>query len=427
VRRKVSRRQFLRQAGAAAILAAGFPWKKIAAGAALDDTGLTFNCVAGDVTSTGALVWLRADKEGSVSIRYGKDPALKDFAATPPARVARESDFTAKIPLDSLEPASVYFYQAVVESKKPGPVGRLKTAPPSNDAVDFRFAFSGDTRQTYRPFSIMDSIRAMNPDFFLHLGDTIYADMDGKAYTQDQYWAKHRTNRSDQPSQNLFSETSVYALWDDHEIENNYNRLTPIFQIGRKAFFDYWPVRENSADRDRVYRSFRWGKTAEFFLLDVRQYRNRVPATILGEQQKRWFLEALGSSDAAFKFVTTPVPFSSPDPDKWGGFPEDRNEVLALIKKKKISGVVFLTADVHYAAVAHVPGALGLRELITGPLAAQMNTKISGTAKRFEFFKGDVFNYGLVNVYGKAASPYVEVELLGPKNEPLYKTKVEIS
>lgn len=427
MRRKVSRREFLRQAGAATILAAGIPWGKRGDAATLDDTGLTFNCMGGDVSSTGALVCLRAEKEGVVSIRYGKDPALKEFVATPPVRVAPDSDFTARILLDRLESSSAYFYQAVVEGKKPGPVGRLKTAPRPNETADVRFAFSGDTRQTYRPFSIMDSIRAMKPDFFLHLGDTVYADMDGKAYTQDQYWAKHRANRSDQPSQNLFSETSVYAIWDDHEIENNYHRASPNFQMGRKAFFDYWPVREDSQDNSRVYRSFRWGKTAEFFLLDVRQYRNRAPATILGEPQKRWFLEALGSSDATFKFVTTPVPFSSPDADKWGGFPDERSEVLGLIKKKKISGVVFLTADVHYAAVTRAPGNLGLREFITGPLAAQMDTKITGTAKRFEFFKGDVFNYGLVNVYGKATSPYAEVEILGPKNEALYKTKIEIS
>jgi len=97
VRRKVSRREFLRQAGAATILAAGIPWGKRGDAATLDDTGLTFNCMGGDVSSTGALVCLRAEKEGVVSIRYGKDPALKEFVATPPVRVAPDSDFTARI------------------------------------------------------------------------------------------------------------------------------------------------------------------------------------------------------------------------------------------------------------------------------------------------------------------------------------------
>jgi hypothetical protein len=120
------------------------------------------------------------------------------------------------------------------------------------------------------------------------------------------------------------------------------------------------------------------------------------------------------------------MPFSSPDADKWGGFPDERNEVLGVIKKKKISRVVFLTADVHYAAVTRVAGGLGLREFITGPIAAQMDTKVTGTAKRFEFFKGDVFNYGLVKVYAKATPPYAEIEILGKGNELLHKTKIEM-
>jgi hypothetical protein len=56
-----------------------------------------------------------------------------------------------------------------------------------------------------------------------------------------------------------------------------------------------------------------------------------------------------------------------------------------------------------------------------------MDTKVTGTAKRFEFFKGDVFNYGLVKVYAKATPPYAEIEILGKGNEPLYKTKIEMA
>jgi alkaline phosphatase D len=429
-RRKLTRREFLRGAGAATVWAAGFSRWGIASAAAdgvLDNTGLSFGCAAGDVTPTGAIVWLRAERESRVSVRYGKNPQLKEFAATQPISVTRDTDFAAKITLDRLEPATAYFYQAAVEGKKPGPVNRLTTAPRRDDAADVRFAFGGDTRQTYRPFSIMDSIRAMKPDFFVHLGDTIYADLDGRARTLDQYWAKYRTNRGDQPSQNLFSETSLYVIWDDHEVENNYHRLSPLAPVGRKAFFDYWPARQDPKEPDRLYRSVRWGKAVELFILDARQYRDREKATLLGQEQKRWFLDGLASSDAWFKFVATPMPFTSPNADKWGGFPDERNEVLSLIEKKKISGVAFLTADVHYAAVTRVPGSLGLKEIIVGPLAAQWDEKAAGTAKRFEFFKADIFNYGWVKVYGKSVQPYAEVEILGKDNEPLYKTKIEAS
>lgn len=430
-RRKLSRRDFLRQVGTVATLTAGLPrWGGLtsaATGEALDNTGLSFSCAAGDVTPTEAVVWLRTEREGLVSVRYGKDPQLKDFVATAPAKVTRDNDLTAKILVDRLDPATTYFYQAAVEGQKPGPVARLTTAPRPDENADVRFAFSGDTRATYRPFLIMDSIRTMRPDFFLHLGDTIYADLDGRAHTLDQYWSKHRANRSDLPSQNLFSETSIYVTWDDHEVEGNYRRESPLAPIGRKAFFDYWPVRRDPKDPDRIYRSFRWGKAVELFILDTRQYRDAQAGTILGEQQKLWFLDALAKSEAMFKFVATSVPFSRPNPDKWGGFPEERNGVLSVIRDKKIPGVVFLSADVHYAAVSRVQGNLGLREFIVGPMAAQMETKIQGTAKQFEFFSKDIFNYGLVKVYGKATPPHAEIEILGKSNELLYKTKIEMT
>ena len=74
--------------------------------------------------------------------------------------------------------------------------------------------------------------------------------------------------------------------------------------------------------------------------------------------------------------IATSVPFSSPNSDKWGGFPGERDQVLQVIRDRRISGVIFLTADVHYAAVSKVPGGLGLKEFIAGPLAATMGVNL---------------------------------------------------
>ncbi|MCH7916233.1 MAG: alkaline phosphatase D family protein [Deltaproteobacteria bacterium] len=60
--------------------------------------------------------------------------------------------------------------------------------------------------------------------------------------------------------------------------------------------FDYWPIRQDSRDRRRICRSFRWGKAAEIFILDTRQYRDIDEGTMLGSEQKQWLLEALSSS-----------------------------------------------------------------------------------------------------------------------------------
>jgi alkaline phosphatase D len=184
---------------------------------------------------------------------------------------------------------------------------------------------------------------------------------------------------------------------------------------------EYWPVRQDAAEPHRVYRALRWGSAAELFVLDTRQYRDETTGTILGAAQMRWLLDALAKSDARFKFICTSVPISGPNRDKWGGFPEDRDRLLGTIAKQKIRGVIFLSSDVHYAAVARVGN---MKEIITGPLGAPFG-KGNPNEKRFEYFNKQQFNYGLVNVRGSGAQPHVEIEILGEKNALLYKLRVD--
>jgi alkaline phosphatase D len=425
-----SRRQFLCLCGSAV---AALPLLHGLSGCAtvqvpngLEQMGLANGCAVGDVTPGGAVVWIRAQEESRVSVHYGRDPALKEFSATSPVRTRQERDFTAIVYLDDLQPKTTYYYRGAVDGKQPGPIGHFVTAPAPDEAADVRFAFSGDSRQSYQPFLIMDSIREMGPDFFLHLGDTIYADRGGIAKRLPQFWAKYAANRNDLPTQRLFSEASVYVLWDDHEVADNYDPDDPLAPIGRKAFFDYWPVRRSEGDPHRIYRSFRWGKAAELFILDTRQYRDYTEGTILGRKQKQWFLESLSASKAWFKMIATSVPFSSPNSDKWGGFPRERDQILRVIREQQISGVIFLTADVHYAAVSRIPGGLGLKEFIAGPLAAPMGVNLDGRA-RFEFFSRKFFSYGLVKVYARAPVPYVEIDLMNEKNKLLYRSRIQTS
>jgi len=211
------------------------------------------------------------------------------------------------------------------------------------------------------------------------------------------------------------------VVWDDHEVADNYRAAHPLAPIGRRAFMDYWPVRQDAADPERIYRSLRWGKTAELFILDTRQYRDETAGTLLGAAQLQWFLDGLSKSDARFRFVCTSVPISSPNKDKWGGYPADRDAVLRTIREQRISGVIFLSADVHYAAVARVTNT-SLREVIAGPLAAPMGAG-TGKEKRFEYFNNQFLNYGMVEVHEAGGQSYVDVALLTDKNVSLHKVR----
>ena len=156
-------------------------------------------------------------------------------------------------------------------------------------------------RDSYKPFTVMNAVHFQRPDFFMHLGDTIYADINGVARQLPEFWAKYRRNREDLSSEGCYCATSIYATWDDHEVVNDFGPGHHLAPIGRKAFLDYWPIRHREGEGDRIYRSFRWGQAAEIFILDVRQYRNAAKNTMLGAMQKRWLFDCLARSSATFQ------------------------------------------------------------------------------------------------------------------------------
>jgi alkaline phosphatase D len=270
----------------------------------------------------------------------------------------------------------------------------------------------------------MDVIRAQRPDFFLHLGDTIYADRGGTAHRLSDFWAKYRANRADAWSQFCLAETSAYVVWDDHEVEDNYLPGNPLASAGRKAFLDYWPIRRHPDEPERIYRSFRWGQALELFLLDVRQYRDPKRGTMLGQAQKQWLLEQVARSQAIFKFIATAVPMAGGGTDRWDGYPTERAEILRYLKDKKISGVVFLSADLHCAAITRIPQSNGLKNIIAGPLAAPLNRITNGTTRRYEFFSAENFNFAKITVDPKARPLHARVEFIDQDNLVFYSTKI---
>ena len=388
-------------------------------------TGLSLCYVAGDVTPDGAMIWLRAEPNSQVFLQYSKEPSLSDFASIGPFAVDREADFTALIKLENLQPAATYYYRAALTGKQPGYIARFATAPRPDDSAKVSFCCSGDTRESYKPFTAMNAVHAQRPDFFLHLGDTIYADRGGTAHQLAEFWAKYRGNRDDAATQLCFGEISTYVTWDDHEVADDYLPGNPLAPIGRKAFLDYWPIQRNPNEPERIYRSFRWGKALELFILDTRQYRDRKQGTMLGKSQKEWLLEAISRSEAIFKFIATSVPMAGGGSDRWDGYPRERAEILGYIRQKKITGVIFLSADLHCAAITRIPKSSGLRDITTGPLAAPLNRITSGTASRYEFFLAENFNFAKITVDPKVEPVQALVEFIDQDNRIFHHTKIK--
>jgi alkaline phosphatase D len=391
----MDRREFLKMLGIAGLSGVG----SFACAPTLlrtnTETGLSLGYVCGEVTDQSALVWLRAERDSRTAIQYGKDPSFDRFILTELVSVDPDADATAIIPLDDLEPGTRYYYRALVSGKKPGPIASFVTAPRPDEHAKVSFCFSGDTRDNYQPFTIMSAVQAQRPDFFMHLGDTIYADINGRARQLSEFWAKYRRNRADAWGQNCFCATSVYAIWDDHEVVN--------------------------------YRSFRWGRAAEIFLLDARQYRNHAKNTMLGRAQKRWLFDALSASSATFKFIASAVPLAGGGHDRWDGFPQERAEIIEFIRSRKITGVVFLSADMHYAAITKIPNSGGLRDITAGPLAAPLNRVTNGTAARYEFFMAENFNFAKITIDPKINSRKALVEFIDQDNQVFHTANVWVA
>ena len=178
----------------------------------------------GDVTSTSAVVWTRSVAPGEVGVEYG--PIGGDRART--RLEARTSDdLTGKVRIERLLPATRYGYR--VRARGGSATGEFVTAPAADADGPARFAWSGDLGgQGYcRPretgYPIFDVMTGFRPDFFVFLGDTIYADSrcdrpgdvpgsDFIATRLEGFRAKHRYNRADPAVQRFFRTTSVYAI-----------------------------------------------------------------------------------------------------------------------------------------------------------------------------------------------------------------------
>jgi len=423
----MNRREFLKALGGAGVAIPGLLTGSSCVPVVIRSnpgTGLSLGYVCGDVTATSALIWLRAEADSEVKLQFSADAGFAEFSSTEAVAVDAIADLTAQIPLDNLQPSTRYYYRGAVGGKSPGGIGSFLTAPRPDENAKVSFCFSGDTRENYQPFSVMHAVQAQRPDFFLHLGDTIYADRGGSARRVEEFWQKYRANRNDPFQRNCFATTSVYALWDDHEVADNYLPGHPLASIGQKAFLDYWPIRRSAAEPRRIYRSVRWGGAVELFLLDTRQYRDPKSATMLGQAQREWLLDGLARSTAAFKFVATAVPMSGGGSDRWDGYPKERDKIVRFINQKKLPGVVFMSADLHCAAVCKIPKSGGLLDIIAGPLAAPLNRVTDGTNHRYEFFRAENFNFAKITVDPKINANEALLEFIDQDNQVFYRRKL---
>jgi len=277
-----------------------------ASGAAAGAKGFSYGVASGDVGSTSAILWAKADKGGTTYLQlqskggFGRCDAEHAVASV---KASKSHDFTVQTQVNKLKPATQYRYRYCTSKGAHSDTGTFTTAPDSNSKRTIRFALSGDqdarpvpggTTPYWNNFEIWKQIKKQDNDFNVLMGDTIYSDTEVPGYglsdvatSVKQKWEAYKTNLGMKPWTKARGSAAYYAHWDDHEFVNDFSRQESSFPLsvgdvnmsgeklyknGVQAFTDYNPI--TYSKKTGIYRSERWGKNLEIFFLDERSFRS---------------------------------------------------------------------------------------------------------------------------------------------------------
>ncbi len=402
-----------------------------AAAAPLPADPFTLGAATGDPTSTGFIAWTRlapdptngggmGPDDVAVTWRVATDPGMGDVVKSGTVAAVADLAHTVHVDVTGLDPDGEYHVQFHVEGWD-SPVARSRTLP-AHGTPALRFGFVSCQKYTDGWYNALRGLAGEDLDLWFHLGDYIYENGDtgpvrshgsGEIFTLDEYRNRYGTYKRDPDLIAAHLAAPVIAVWDDHEVDNNYadevgaNGQTPAQILARRtagyrAWFEHLPVRLPAPTGPdlRIYRGFDWGSLARFHMLDGRQYRDPQPCqaelaasglpvaecperlgedrTMLGADQREWLAANLASSGAVWDIVGQQTVFC-PLPivglfntDQWDGYPQDRQRVWDLLRRR--TNPVVLSGDIHVGGVAR------MHQVLDDTSTERIGTELVGTS-----------------------------------------------
>jgi alkaline phosphatase D len=226
---------------------------------------------------------------------------------------------------------------------------------------------------------IFDIMASQSPDLTLWLGDNLYyrevdySSREGMAHR----WAYERK----QPYvQKLLRTGSHASIWDDHDYGPNDSNASFVLKADALDLQKrYWANPSYGLPEvPGSFTTFSFGD-ADFFMLDNRWYRddqklNDPKRAMFGERQIRWLKNALLTSTARFKLIAGGSQFlhKGARGDTWVDYAEEREDFLRFLTESTISGVIFLSGDVHRTELTKIerPGSYPLHDLTCSPMTS---------------------------------------------------------
>ncbi len=368
---------------------------------------------SGDPLQDRVIIWTRiTTNEPSVDVSWvvATDTALTEVVNSGVFMTDMSRDYTVKVDVDGLAPNTTYYY-AFQAGGRSSIIGRTKTAPANDEADHLKFALVSCSNHPHGFFNVYGRLADRNDlDAIFHVGDYIYEYGEGvyadpnlvtrqhlpstEIITLLDYRTRYSQYRLDPQLRRAHQQHPWIVTWDDHEITNdaynegaeNHDESEGDFFVrkaaAKQAYFEWLPIREN--DGQKVFRDFSYGNLADVMVLDTRHEDRSIQPTsilqpdfndlrsLLGEEQKAWLLDKLGSSTAKWKIVPQQVmmaPFNlgfaanglaitdidsiaaveSIFVDIWDGYAAERQQIFDFIQNEGIENVVVLSGDIHSA------------------------------------------------------------------------------
>lgn len=396
--------------------------RALAGGAYLFPLGVA----SGEPAHDGFVIWTRlaadpfaADGMGGLSApvpvqwEVATDDQFRRVAASGQFIASADAAHSVHVEVAGLRPDRPYWYRFTAQGQQ-SPAGRARTTPAAGAHLDkLRLAVASCSHWERGYFSAYGHMADEAPDLTLFLGDYIYeyslgpdrADQVVRPYNLEEattlagYRNRYALHRTDANLQRLHAAAPCLAVWDDHEVQDDYSGVwskvsgvSPRDFLQRRAaayqaFFEAMPIRRTQLSANMqmpIYRRVRYGQLAEFFMLDGRQYRSKQPCsdgpnggkgqivadstcadrldpsrTFFGFEQERWLYDNLAQSQARWNILGQDLVMAGlrlggadgSEPrywtDTWDGFPAARDRLTGTLAAIKPQNPVVLSGDYH--------------------------------------------------------------------------------
>lgn len=380
----------------------------------------TLGVASGDPDATSVVLWTKLApqlnepdfgmKPENVAVRWeiAEDDAMKKIVGSGTTTALPQLGHTVHVTAKGLKSDRWYWYRFTVGDAV-SPIGRTRTLPtPEAEPERLRFAVTSCQFYEHGLYTGYEQMARDEPDLVFQLGDYIYEYPEGKGknlvrkhngpksrkiQSLSEYRERYALYRSDPLLHGMHARCPWFVTWDDHEFDNNCandisekndNPKTKVstvdFLVQRaaayQAYYEMMPLRPRSLPKGPdmlLYRKSAFGRLANFFVLDTRQYRTDQPNqdglkplndealspknSLLGKKQRGWLDAGLITSPCTWNVLAQQVMMGLVERrsgdrkgysmDQWPGAAHERMGLLRFMADRKVPNPVVLTGDIH--------------------------------------------------------------------------------